>query len=385
MVASRSEAARNAEAARSNIPGTCQLWTRIQYGAPSAGDVDRDGDSDAVDGWKKEPVSARHPGDRNPPRGVPVAFSGGSRGYGHRAVSLGGGKIRSTDMTATRYSPGVVGTTTIDQIERSMGVTYLGWSETITGTLIPDDTKPVTKPKPRRRKRIFRVGVINIPTKVGPNAWRKCWEEAADRCGIFGVNEAFHPKAKALYLELAKEHGYGQYGTRRGPNPIYFNRKRWRRVSGTVHKIHGRGNLFARWPGFNEARYVTDLVLVPRGRPDALEVAVLCTHWVPNGRKVSGSFRDKARVQSRLFVERLVREHQAAGRIVYLIGDTNIAKPFTLGIRGFQWIRGKGIDKVGVAVPKGYVLGKTSVDVFDAPTDHRHGVATAAQITKENR
>jgi hypothetical protein len=137
MVNTREQAARNAEAARTNVPGTCQLWTRTQFGAPSAGDQDRDGDADAVDGWKSEPISARHT-DRNPPRGVPVAFSGGSRGFGHRAVSLGGGKIRSTDMTASGYKAGVVGTTSIAQIERSMGVKYTGWSETITGLTIPN-------------------------------------------------------------------------------------------------------------------------------------------------------------------------------------------------------------------------------------------------------
>lgn len=137
MVKSREDAAKSAESSKINVPGTCQLWTRTQFGASSAGDQDRDGDADAVDGWKSEPTSARHPGDRNPPRGVPVAFSGGSKGFGHRAVSLGGGKIRSTDMTATGYKAGVVGTTTIAQIEHSMRVTYLGWSDTITGVTIP--------------------------------------------------------------------------------------------------------------------------------------------------------------------------------------------------------------------------------------------------------
>lgn len=133
----RELAARRAEAARTNVPGTCQLWTRTMFGAPSAGDRDRDGDADAVDGWKSEPEWAKHYGDRRPPRGVPVAFTGGSRGYGHRAVSLGDGWVRSTDMAGSSYRAGVVGTTTIADIERAMGVKYVGWSETITGTKIP--------------------------------------------------------------------------------------------------------------------------------------------------------------------------------------------------------------------------------------------------------
>lgn len=152
MVKSREEAARSAEASTSNTPGTCQLWTRTQYGALSAGDVDRDGDNDAVDGWKSEPLAARHLRDRNPPRGVPVAFSGGSKGYGHRAISLGGGKIRSTDMSddGQRWHAGNVGTTTISQIERSMGVTYTGWSETISGVEIPNPPPPPPPVPPRK-------------------------------------------------------------------------------------------------------------------------------------------------------------------------------------------------------------------------------------------
>lgn len=136
MVFNREEAALRAEQSKTNEPGTCQRWTRTIFGAPSAGDRDRDLDADAVDGWLSEPPEHRHM-DRNPPRGVPVAFSGGSHGFGHRAVSLGDGKIRSTDMGPGGYKPGFVGTTTIAQIERSMGVKYLGWSKTITGELIP--------------------------------------------------------------------------------------------------------------------------------------------------------------------------------------------------------------------------------------------------------
>lgn len=151
MVYTREEAVKRALASKTNTPGTCQLWTREIFGAGSAGDRDGDGDADAVDGWKSEPDSAKHLYDRNPPAGVPVAFSGGSKGYGHRAVSLGKGQIRSTDMNGPYYKPGVVGTTTIEQIEKQMGVKYLGWSETITGLTIPKPPKP---PKTSRGEKV---------------------------------------------------------------------------------------------------------------------------------------------------------------------------------------------------------------------------------------
>lgn len=151
MVYNRDEAVARARASLTNVPGTCQKWTREIFGAPSAGDRDGDGDADAVDGWNSEPVSARHPGDRKPPAGVPVAFSGGSKGYGHRAVSLGKGQIRSTDMAGPYYKPGQVGTCSIEQVEKAMGIKYLGWSETITGLTIPKAPKP---PKTSRGEKV---------------------------------------------------------------------------------------------------------------------------------------------------------------------------------------------------------------------------------------
>jgi hypothetical protein len=136
-----------------NVPGTCQLNVRTWFNAPSAGDQDGDGDADAVDGWKSEPLKARHVGDRNPPRGKPLAFKGGRKGYGHRALS-GVRSVFSTDMYNNRYRSGytsrVTGTTTSDaiaKIERSMGVTYVGWSDTIDGYPIPKEAPVLVRPK----------------------------------------------------------------------------------------------------------------------------------------------------------------------------------------------------------------------------------------------
>lgn len=134
----REEAARVAENTHSNHVGWCQLVVHDYYNAPSVGDFDGDGAADAEDGWKSEPPRYKHT-DRNPPRGVPVSFTGGSHDYGHRAISLGNGVIRSTDFsTNTRvWTPGIVGNGTIDQIARAMGVTYAGWSDSIDKIYIP--------------------------------------------------------------------------------------------------------------------------------------------------------------------------------------------------------------------------------------------------------
>lgn len=134
----REEAAKVAENTHTNHVGWCQLIVHDYYNAPSVGDFDGDGAADAEDGWKSEPARYKH-FDRNPPRGVPVSFVGGSHDYGHRAISLGNGLIRSTDFSGnTRvWTPGQMGNGTIDQVARAMGVTYAGWSESIDGVLIP--------------------------------------------------------------------------------------------------------------------------------------------------------------------------------------------------------------------------------------------------------
>lgn len=138
----RATAARRAEENHTNLKGLCQKWTRQIFGAPAVGDVDRDGDSDAVDGWKSEPEEFRHFGDRNPPRGVPVAWAGGSNGHGHRAVSLGNRRVRSIDIN------GRVGTVDLSWFERNWGLRYLGWSETMSGLYIK---KPVLATAPTKK------------------------------------------------------------------------------------------------------------------------------------------------------------------------------------------------------------------------------------------
>jgi len=171
MVYNREEAARRAEATHTNRVNRCQEVTRGYFGAPSAGDQDKDGDFDAYDGWLSEPISARRPGDRKPPRGVPVSFK---NRHGHRAISLGQGHIRSTDMGPDgTYRPGVVSTVTLSQIERAMGVEYLGWSTTIDGIPIP--LPPAPKPTrvskfleggPRYELRLLITAVNNGRTGV---------------------------------------------------------------------------------------------------------------------------------------------------------------------------------------------------------------------------
>lgn len=149
----RKQIVSRAKASTVNVPGTCQKWTREIIGAPSAGDRDSDGDADAVDGWKSEPSAKKHAG-RDVPYGYPVAWSGGPHGYGHRAISLGGGLIRSTDAGGR----GRVATVDLGWVERNWNLKYLGWSETMTGLTIPD----APKPKPKKPKSQLEVVGYNV-------------------------------------------------------------------------------------------------------------------------------------------------------------------------------------------------------------------------------
>ena len=137
-----------------NKVGMCQQVTREWYNAPSAGDQDKDGDFDAVDGWLSEPADARHPNDRTPRIGYPVSYVGGANGHGHRALYLGNGLIRSTDLPVM----GFVGTVPLTEPERRWGLRYVGWSETIDGLKIPTDAEvDQEKKEPRKGTKLYKA------------------------------------------------------------------------------------------------------------------------------------------------------------------------------------------------------------------------------------
>ena len=92
----------------------------------------------AAEAWMR--ARDKHPGDQTAPAGVPVFWTGGSQGYGHIALSVGGGKCRSTDVP----SAGRVATVEIDWITEHWGQKYMGWTEDLNGVTIPyaDRTLP---------------------------------------------------------------------------------------------------------------------------------------------------------------------------------------------------------------------------------------------------
>lgn len=224
----------------------------------------------------------------------------------------------------------------------------------------------------------MRIAVINVPTSVGASAWERCFRETAERAPVFGVNETISREAKVLYTKLAHELNLGRACLYVSPNPVFWDRDEYERMEARVHQLHARGTspLARRFPGFNEARSVTEVVL--RDKDTNKQIVVLCTHWVPEGKKVPAAWRAWARSESMRQIRKLIRFHMRHGRIVYVIGDTNIGGVIDMGIRRFKWIRSDGIDKIGVAVPKGITLKNSDYHKFGAPTDHGAGVVASA-------
>ena len=108
----------------SNQYGMCLLTVQTWLAAPWTGPW-------AEDAWNR--WGGQHRGDKNPPPGVPVYWHNPRSRYGHIALSVGGGRVRSTDWP----SSGRVSELSIDQMTRGWNLQYLGWASRIGGQAIP--------------------------------------------------------------------------------------------------------------------------------------------------------------------------------------------------------------------------------------------------------
>lgn len=94
----------------------------------------------AIDAWYG--AADRHPGDRTPPLGAPMFYSGGQHGHIVMCVVDNDDRMRSTDMP----SSGVVSEGALAWPENHWGATYLGWTGDLNGVDLPlgneDDMTP---------------------------------------------------------------------------------------------------------------------------------------------------------------------------------------------------------------------------------------------------
>ena len=124
MTRNAEQTASNAEAQTHNDPGMCLQWSRQRADIAAL-------HPDAATAWKH--ATNRHKGDPGVPRGGMAYWTGGSKGYGHIAVGVGGGKVRSTDAGGS----GKVATVSVGYIADVWGLTYAGWADNVNDVVIP--------------------------------------------------------------------------------------------------------------------------------------------------------------------------------------------------------------------------------------------------------
>lgn len=99
--------------------GLCEKFARSSYGLPGQY-------HDAAAHWKDAVRKGRAHRGSTPPVGALVYWTGGSKGYGHAAVSIGGGKIVSTDIKRK----GKADVVSIAYLNRAWGnLKYEGWAD----------------------------------------------------------------------------------------------------------------------------------------------------------------------------------------------------------------------------------------------------------------
>jgi uncharacterized protein YraI len=103
----------------SDYDGRCDHVMGLAYGWSASGSTT------AYAHWSAVPSGDKYPGETSVPAGGLAFFSGGSSGYGHVMISVGGGKFASTDIGGA----GTFTYTTIATIESTWGESYLGWTQ----------------------------------------------------------------------------------------------------------------------------------------------------------------------------------------------------------------------------------------------------------------
>lgn len=117
------QTAASARHSHRNKPGYCLQWARTRAGIPGRY-------ATAADAARH--AHGKHFGSK-PPAGAAVYYTGGSHGYGHIAISVGGGNVRSTDSGGS----GHVATVGYRWPVNHWHLHYAGWANNINGYTIP--------------------------------------------------------------------------------------------------------------------------------------------------------------------------------------------------------------------------------------------------------
>lgn len=105
----------------------CLNWVWTVLCVPATGKGRRYGMPDADVAWQR---ATQRYSDKTPPAGVPVYWEIGA--HGHIALSVGGGRVRTTDWPVK----GQIGECGIDELSKRWGAKYRGWSADFAGDII---------------------------------------------------------------------------------------------------------------------------------------------------------------------------------------------------------------------------------------------------------
>ena len=163
MVFHVDEVIRRAEADQQNSPGYCLQQVREWAGIPARFPT-------AAIAWN---YAERKQTSRTPRRGAFMFWTGGSKGYGHIALHLGNGLIRSTDAGGS----GRVATRTLEWFETNWpSQNYVGWTDNVNGITVPGvmgdgfDMAEISDLRQVVREELRNEEFIK---KVGDEVWRR--------------------------------------------------------------------------------------------------------------------------------------------------------------------------------------------------------------------
>ncbi len=167
-------------------PGQCLHYVSISLGGPF--------------GWPHLGYAAdahRHAralhDDTHPPAGVPVYFLGSK--YGHITLSVGAGKVRSTDYPHR----GAIGEVGIMTLARAWGREYAGWSEDLVGQMVPGvrmhNTTSSTYPGFQVHRGSTGDVVRTVQLRLRQHGYR------------LAVDGSFGPKTNAAVVAFQKKQG----------------------------------------------------------------------------------------------------------------------------------------------------------------------------------
>lgn len=165
--------------------GRCLVFVRTMCGVDAKY-------GDAATAWVN--ARKRHT-NGTPTAGAAVFWTGGSHGYGHVALSAGGGKVWTTDIAGA----GRVSLEDIATIHNRWGLRYVGWSEDLNSTSLklvsPPPRLSLSEVKwaathnnliPGSEQRISLIMKSLRQLGCGNDSFRNVWQRYQEKLGYTG-------------------------------------------------------------------------------------------------------------------------------------------------------------------------------------------------------